>query len=126
MNRLFFYDFKLPSPPSTVRIISYADDGTVTLTGTAFQRSEENINVYLPDLHFLGHNGINKYPHLYGLLQSWTNEVTRELNININGQKIPTAKQPKVLGLNFDKHTEGIVKKVGARNRILKVVTASA
>ena len=50
---------------------------------------------------------------------------------NINGHVIPTVKHPKVLGVTFDslymfsKHTECIVKKVEARNRILKALTDS-
>ena len=61
----------------------------------------------------------------------WTKVLTRELNININGQVIPTVKHPKVLGVTFDslymfvKHIEGIIKKVKARNRILKELTGT-
>ena len=117
-----YYVSKLSTPPYTLKIISYADDCTITSTAGDIQKlEEENINEYLPGLHYFLAQRNLQLPATKSSATIFTTlkeEVARELNININGQVIPTVKHPKLLGVTFDslymfaKHTESIVKHV--------------
>ena len=65
------------------------------------------------------------------LLTSWTKKVTRELNIHINGQSIPTEKTPKFLGVTLDslmtfaKYSADVVRRLNNGTKILKALSDS-
>ena len=65
------------------------------------------------------------------LFRTWTNEASMNLPIYIDGQAVPTLKNPKVLGitldpmLSFKPHTQKL-NKVRLRNNVLKALAGSS
>ncbi|XP_049310854.1 uncharacterized protein LOC125778237 [Bactrocera dorsalis] len=65
------------------------------------------------------------------IFTNWTKEYRHELNIAVDGVKIPTVNNPKILGVTFDSlcsfspHTPPIIAKVQSRNKILKSLAGS-
>lgn len=65
------------------------------------------------------------------LLTSWTLEMNQELNININGKRLATTKNPKSLGLTFDQslnfnvHISATINKLKNRNNTMKALAGT-
>ena len=129
-----FYVSGIPPPPTGVTLVSYADDCTILSRDRSIEVLERRMNDYLPLLkqYFSDRNlQLSEPKSTATLFTTWTREVSRELDVRIDGQKIPTVKHPKVLGVTFDnlfmfaKHTEGVAARVKGRNRILKALSGS-
>ncbi len=65
------------------------------------------------------------------LFTTSSNECNTELNVKIDGEKVPTVKKPKILGITFDnllsfrQHASDLKAKVQSKNNILKALTGS-
>ncbi|XP_046803758.1 uncharacterized protein LOC124419191 [Lucilia cuprina] len=65
------------------------------------------------------------------LSTTWTKEVGLELDVTVDGEKIPTVNHPKILGVTFDSllmssaHTTAICNKMRSRNKVLKSLAGS-
>lgn len=130
-----FYISALPAPPPSVKLISYADDLTLTSTNSDISVATASINRYLPVLV--------DYLHARNLIISTTNSTVSLLTphaaqsqlhpqIYIDNQFLPLERQPKILGLTFDTHltftphTKASVDRCQRRNNILKSLAGSS
>ena len=65
------------------------------------------------------------------IFTTFSNELSLDLDVKINGTKVPTIKDPKILGctldplLSFRKHTENLKAKVMKRNNIMKALSGT-
>ncbi|XP_037819861.1 uncharacterized protein LOC119609216 [Lucilia sericata] len=125
---------KLPTPPDGVQIISYADDCSILATGNSIDDLCGLINSYLCDLSSFFHLRnlkISPTKSSATLFTTWTKEVGLELDVIVDGEKIPTVNHPKILGVTFDSllmssaHTTAICNKMRSRNKVLKSLAGS-
>ncbi|XP_037827577.1 uncharacterized protein LOC119615640 [Lucilia sericata] len=129
-----FYMSKLPTPPDGVQIISYTDDCSILATGNSIDDLCSLINSYLCDLSSFFHLRnlkISPTKSSGTLFTTWTKEVGLELDVTVDGEKIPTVNHPKILGVTFDSllmssaHTTAICNKMRSRNKVLKSLAGS-
>lgn len=128
------YMSKMPTPPEGITLVTYADDCTIIATGQNIDELCNNVNAYLNTVT----TWLNKRKLLLSsdkssatLFTTWTKQVNMELDIHINGQRIPTVKNPKILGVTFDpmltfhNHTNQLKSKLRSRNNMLKALTGN-
>ena len=128
------YLAKLPEPPQGINIVSYADDCTVLTSGPHIDKLCQAANGYLKTLKdwFTSRNlQLSATKSSATLFTSWSAEANVDLDVSIDGARIPTVKNPKVLGVTFDpmlsfaKHVELTKSKVKSRNNVLKSLAGS-
>ncbi|KAL1445963.1 hypothetical protein WDU94_005493 [Cyamophila willieti] len=94
-----------------------------------------NINEYLTTLHvWLSERKLelSAEKSTATLFTTWTKEVNTVLEVKVNGQTLPTIKNPKILGVTFDpmltfnKHAETTTNKLRSRNNMLKTLAGSS
>lgn len=62
------------------------------------------------------------------IFTSWTKEVNTQLDIKVNNLRLPTIKNPKILGVTFDNlltynaHAKTIIERVKKRNNAIKLL----
>ncbi len=65
------------------------------------------------------------------VFSTFSGDVGIQLNVEINGETVPTEKKPKILGVTFDglfsfkEHVINIITKIHAQNNILKALAGS-
>ena len=129
------YMSKMPPPPGTVAVKSYADDTTVLNSGDfktkTVQQTCKEINEYLETLYnwFKNRNlEISPNKSTATVFTTFNQEMKLELPIFIQGTQVPTVQKPKILGVYFDNlfkfghHADQIKTKVHSRNNILKAL----
>lgn len=128
------YLSKIPQPPPGITLISYADDCTLITTGNNIEELNNSMNHYLHSLNtWLEHRRLilSTEKSTVSLLTSWTLEMNQELNININGKRLATTKNPKSLGLTFDQslnfnvHISATINKLKNRNNMMKALAGT-
>ena len=128
------YMSTMPTPPSTSHLTTYADDGTVCGSGPKIEPICQQLNTYLDKLNnwFLQRNlFISPSKSSATIFTTWSNEVGIELPIFIDGKKVPTIKNPTILGvtldptLSFKSHLTKIKSKVNSRTNILKALSGT-
>ena len=128
------YMSKMPQPPGDIQLVTYADDTTVQKSGPKHEPICQDINLYLNilDNWFKERNlFISPSKSSATIFTTFSNEANFDLPIFINGQKVPTVKQPKILGVTFDNlftfrhHATNIKTKVQSRNNILKALAGT-
>ncbi|KAI5755231.1 hypothetical protein M8J77_015233 [Diaphorina citri] len=128
------YLSKIPAPPEDITLISYADDCTILATGHNITELSTKINEYLSTLNaWFTQRKLKLSPGKSSatLFTTWTKEVNTQLDIKINDQRLPTIKNPKILGLTFDplltfnQHATTIRNKLKPRNNMLKALTGN-
>ena len=127
--RIFnLYISKIPHPPDTVKLVTYADDCSILSTGQNIAELEERLNEYLPRLvDFMeGKNlKLSAPKSSSSLFTTWDVEMKARLDINIRGALITNVPNPKILETVLDsslksvKQAEKVSKKLKGRNRIL-------
>ena len=129
------YMSTMPQPSGTIKLVTYADDGTALNSGTKIEPICQELNVYLEDLNqwFKGRNlSISAEKSSATLFTTARYECNTELPIYLNGEKVPSVKQPKILGVIFDNlfsfnhHTKHIKEKLQKRNNLLKALTGTS
>ena len=78
---------KVPQPLADIQLETFADDTTVQKSRPKHEPICQEINLYL----FILYNWFKE-----------RNSIYFSLKIIINGEKVPTVKQPKILGVTFD------------------------
>ena len=116
----------MPTPDSnSCNIITYADDTTIIASNTKIDPICEVLNSYLAKLtEWLDAKRLTIQPtkSTATIFTTFFNEVGLELPIFINNTKIPTVRNPKILGvywdnlLNFGYHIKQTKSKVAQRN----------
>ena len=129
------YMSKMPQPPTKVKLVTYADDGTILSSDKKIEPICDKINGYLETLNnwFSSRNLFISAPKSSAtLFTTWSNEAKTQLPINIAGTAVPTVQDPKILGvtfdplLNFKNHAANIKAKVNKRTNILKALAGSS
>ena len=129
------YMAKMPQPPEGTKLGTYADDTTVARSGPLIEPICQEINVYLNTLDnwFKERNLFISAPKSTAtIFTTAPGEVNTELPIFINDNKVPTVKQPKILGVTFDNlhtfrhHADNVKTKVHSRNNILKALAGTS
>jgi len=127
------YMSKIP-PPTGVTLTTYADDCTIVASGKTVEEATDKANAYLTIIkRFFSERKLMLATQKSSatLLTSWTREVNVTLDVNIDGQPIPTVKYPKILGVTLDslftyaKHANELCAKLGTRNRVLHALSGT-
>ena len=128
------YMSKLPSPPPTVSLVSYADDITLTSSAVEPGTACNNINQYLTELHaWLTERNLrlSEPKSSATLFTNWSVERGSQLNIEVAGTELPTTREVKVLGVTLDQtltfatHARNIGSRLGEKNTILKCLAGT-
>ena len=129
------YMAKIPTPPANIKLVTYADDSTVLCSGPKIEPLCLDLNIYLTTLNewFKERNlEISAPKSSATLFTTFSNEVSKELPIHIDGSKVPTLKNPKILGvtldplLTFKAHADLLKVRVNSRTNILKALAGSS
>lgn len=128
------YMSKMPAPPGTIKLVSYADDSNVLNSGPHLEPICEELNIYLNTLDewFKKRNlFISPAKSSATLFTTAPGEVRTQLPIKINNEPVPTETKPKFLGITFDSlfnfshHTDNLKTKLIQKNNILKALSGS-
>ena len=122
-------------PSRNVKLVSYAEDCTVLSSGPVISEIETKTNSYLAVL--LKRFEENSFELSTGkssatLFTTFSNESSRTLKIEVESNRIPTEKHPKILGVTFDPmnrfgaHAKTVVDGVAKRNNVLCALTGSS
>ena len=133
------YMSKLPNPPAGVSIVSYADDCSILATGPIPPLNPQplcdRINPYLDSLSqwFTSRSlQISAPKSSATLFSTWNKEMATQLDIHIENNLIPTAKQPKILGVTFDclhtfaHHATDINRRIRKRTNAVKCLSGTS
>ncbi|KAL1446099.1 hypothetical protein WDU94_005492 [Cyamophila willieti] len=100
-------------------------------TGTDIKDLTKKINNYLEVLNtWLTQRKLSLSPEksTASIFTLWTKEVSYNPNIKISGNRLPTAKNPKILGvmldsmLTYNVHAKTVVNKIKNRNNAIKIL----
>ena len=129
------YMSKLPSPPPGMKLVTYADDSTVLKSGpvigplcTELNNYLDTLNQWFKDRSLL----ISPSKSSATLFTTWGNEMSKTLEIEIDGTTVPTVQNPSILGVTLDPmmtfgpHTQNLKKKINGRNNILKALAGTS
>ena len=125
----------MPTPSNNICLVTYADDSTGLNSGPKIEPLCEELNEYLDVLNswFTSRNlFISPSKSSATLFTTFSNEASLDLPIFINGEKVPTKKDPVILGvtldplLSFKTHTTKLKDKVNKRNNVLKALAGSS
>ena len=96
------YMSSMPLPPEHILLVTYADDSNILSSGPIIEPVVKDINVYLSILNnwFKSRNlFISPSKSSATLFSTWSHDCSKVLNIEIEGQTVPTVKKPKFLGI---------------------------
>ena len=117
------YISKLPSPPADIKLVTYGDDSTAMSSGPKIGP----LNTWFKERNLL----ISAPKSSATIFTTFSNEVKTELPIIIDGDKVPTLRDPKILGvtldpkLTFKNHADNLKTKMTSRTNILKALAGS-
>ena len=124
-----------PIPPEDEKLVSYADDCTVLSSGPIISEIETKTNSYLAVLlKWFEENSFELSPGKSSatLITTFSNESSRTLKIEVESNRIPTEKHPKLLGVTFEpmyrfgSHAKTVVDRVAKRNNVLCALARSS
>ena len=125
----------MPSPPGNIKLFTYADDSNLLNSGPTIEPLCKELNEYLETLNdwFKSVNlFISPSKSSATLFTTFSNELNRQLPITIEGEQVPTERQPKLLGITFDglftfkHHALSLKERMQKRNNVLKALTGSS
>ena len=128
------YMASMPPPPGNIKIVSYADDGNLLNSGPKIEPLVEELNIYLETLNTWFKNRnlfISPSKSSATLFTTSSNEVKTTLQIEIDGEIVPTVQKPKILGITFDnllsfrQHAQDLKSKLHTKNNVLKALSGS-
>jgi hypothetical protein len=128
------YTSDLPYPPPNVKNVTYADDITIYASHTNYRIAQQTIQPYLKDIHDWTKTNdlkLNAGKTTTTLFTPDPAEYSTELTLNIENTRLPTVKNPKILGLTLDpkltynEHIKQTTKKANKSLKILKTLTAT-
>ena len=130
-----FYVALMPTPPTGIKLITYADDCTVAASGVDVIEVTNRLNDNLSQIsQFFSQRNLHLASQKSSatLFTTWTKEVKLPLAVHINGDPIPTVNNPRILGVTFDNlltfshHAKDICNKVSRRNRVLRALAGTS
>ena len=119
---------------SSLNLITYADDITITSSHPNINIATQNLLPYLNEIHTWAHNNnlqINPTKTTSTLMTPDPSGYNKLLNIHINNITILTTSNPTILGLTFDPklkystHTDNTVTKAKKTLNFLKLLTST-
>ena len=128
------YTSDIPTPPSTVKLYSYADDLTTLSSHPNIETIQQNIQPYLDKLFTWTKENdlqLNASKSTSTLFTPDSTEYNTQLHLTINNTLIPTVKHPKILGLTFDpkltynEHVKITKEKARKTTNVLKALTST-
>ena len=129
-----FYLSNLPTPPANVKIVQYADDISVYVTGKDVPSMCTLINDYASLLiDFLAERNLVVSPEksTVTLFSPDNRQINLHPEVYIDGCQVKTEKNPKLLGVVFDplftfnEHVRLTIKKAKAKINVLKALAGS-
>ena len=129
------YMATIPLPPAPMRLVSYADDCSIIISGPKILPLCAELNAYLNTLNnwFIERNlHISPAKSSATVFTTFSNEISIQLPIYINNTLVPTEKHPKILGvtldplLNFGQHVKLTKDKVTKKNSVLKSLAGTS
>lgn len=129
-----FYLAKLPSPPSDVHIIQYADDISIYTSGTKARQLTQRLNKYLDTLlDFLEERELLVSPEKSTVtyFSPDKREANYHPNIKLRDKLVKLEKTPKILGVIFDQtlsfshHIEATINSAKSKVNIMKCLAGS-
>ena len=130
---IYLSDITLPKI-SSLNLITYADDITITSSHPNINTAAHNLLPYLNEIHTWAHNNklqINPTKTTSTLMTPDPSEYNKPLNIHINKIFIPTTSNPTIFGLTFDPklkystHTDNTITKTKKTLNLLKLLTST-
>ena len=129
------YLSNIPPPKiSSLYLITYANDITITSSHPNINTATQNLLLYLNEIHTWAHNNnlqMNPTKTTSTLMTPDPSEYNKPLNIHINNISIPTTSNPTILGLTFDPklkystHTDNTITKAKKTLNLLKLLTST-
>jgi hypothetical protein len=128
------YMSTMPAPPGKIKLVTYADDSNVLNSGPKFDPIVKELNSYLATLNdwFKGRNlFISPSKSSATVFSTFSNDCGIVLQIEVDGQIVPTVKKPTFLGVCFDnllsfrQHAANLKSKLQAKNNVLLALTGS-
>ena len=128
------YIADLPTPPPTVKTITYADDITILTSHPNPQTAQTQVQQYLQQVHDWTTNNqltLNASKTTTTLFTPDPAEYNTTLTLQINNTQLPTVKHPKILGLTLDpkltysNHIQNTTKRAKQTINILKALTST-
>ena len=127
----------MPTPPGNIGLVTYADDTTVSNSGTMQELPTvcQELNSYLETLvNWFEERNLFISPSKSSatIFSTAGCDANTDLPIYINNEKVPTVKKPKILGVTFDNllsfrtHAMEVKNKVQSRNNILKALAGTS
>ena len=95
----------LPTPPTNVKTITYADDITILSTHIDIHTAQTQVQQYLQQIHNWTQQNqlsLNTSKTTTTLFTPDPAQYSTTLTLQINNETLPTSKNPKILGLTFD------------------------
>ena len=130
---IYLSDIPLPKI-SSLNLITYADDITITSSPPNTNTATQNLLPYLNEIHTWAHNNnlqINPTKTTSTLMTPDPSEYNKHLNIHINNTPIPTTSNPTIIGLTFDPklkystYTDNTITKAKITLNLLKLLTST-
>ncbi len=128
------YMSAMPSPPGNIKLVTYADDSNVLNSGPKFDPIVRELNSYLAILNdwFKSRNlFISPSKSSATIFSTFSNDASVELQIEVDGQIVPTVKKPTFLGITFDtllsfrQHAANLKTTLQSKNGVLLALTGS-
>ena len=122
-----FYLSKMPTPPTNIKIIQYADDISLYTAGTNIAAINQFISLvvdYLTERDLI----VSPEKSTVTLFTPDTKEVNINPEVKIQGQAVKLDKNPKLLGVafdtmfNFTSHDKNTVAKAKTKVNVLKAL----
>jgi hypothetical protein len=130
-----YYISDLPTPPHPIKMVSYADDITVFVSGPHIPPLTRLLNGYLPAItnHLASLSlAISPAKSSVTLLTPHNAELNVHPQVFVQNQLVPLVTKPKILGVTFNptftfaEHCTVAAQKVHKRNNILKALTTTS
>ena len=128
------YMSKMPQPPGNILLDTYADDTTLQNSGPKYEPLCQELSLYLDTLDdwFKERNlFISPSKSTATIFSTFSGDCNIDLPVYIKGDKVPTVKKPKLLGVtydnlfNFGEHASNMKTKVQSRNNVLKALAGT-
>ena len=128
------YMSDLPTPPRDIHVTTYADDITIYSSDKNYTIAQQRLQPYLEDVQTWTKTNdlkLNASKTMTTLFTPDPAEYRDELSLQLDNTRLPTIRNPKILGLTFDpkltfnEHIKTSKDKAGKTINILKALTST-
>ena len=128
------YMSDLPTPPRDIHVTTYADDITIYSSDKNYTVAQQRLQPYLEDVQTWTKTNdlkLNASKTMTTLFTPDPEEYRDELSLQLDNTRLPTIRNPKILGLTFDpkltfnEHIKTSKDKAGKTINILKALTST-